>query len=90
MLKLSSVHFFLRKSTAASQPTLLAAADRCLARCPQDRLNATDSRDNLFAETAQANSRVKFGAPHWVDFGQEMEHSPDGKAYIVGHGARTA
>ena len=61
-----------------------------LARRSQDRLNATDSRDNLFAETAQANSRVKFGAPHWVDFGQEMEHSPDGKAYIVGHGARTA
>ena len=58
-----------------------------LACCSQDRLNATDSRDNLFAETAQANSRVKFGAPHWVDFGQEMEHSPDGKAYIVGHGA---
>ena len=22
-----------------------------------------------------------------VDFGQELEHSPDGKAYIVGHGA---
>jgi hypothetical protein len=23
--------------------------------------------------------QVKFGAPHWVDFGQELEHSPDGK-----------
>ena len=23
------------------------------------------------------------GAPHVVDFGQEMEHSPDGKAYLV-------
>ena len=22
-----------------------------------------------------------------MDFGQELEHSPDGKAYIVGHGA---
>jgi hypothetical protein len=30
---------------------------------------------------------VKFGAPHFVDFGQNLEHSPDGKAYLVGHGA---
>eukprot|EP01048_Picozoa_sp_COSAG05_P024379 COSAG05_NODE_5706_length_1111_cov_1.353755_2_plen_127_part_00 len=30
---------------------------------------------------------AQFGAPHWVDFGQELEHSPDGKAYLVGHGA---
>ena len=28
--------------------------------------------------------KVKFGAPHFVDFGQELEHSPDGKAYLVG------
>jgi hypothetical protein len=30
---------------------------------------------------------VKIGAPHFVDFGNNMEHSPDGKAYLVGHGA---
>lgn len=30
---------------------------------------------------------MKFGAPHFVDFGKNLEHSPDGKAYIVGHGA---
>ena len=30
---------------------------------------------------------MKFGAPHFVDFGKDMEHSPDGKAYLVGHGA---
>ena len=53
----------------------------------EERVVAKDSRDNLFGETAQDNSRVKFGAPHWVDFGQELEHSPDGKAYLVGHGA---
>ncbi|MCD6395206.1 MAG: hypothetical protein J7M40_17105 [Planctomycetes bacterium] len=31
--------------------------------------------------------KIKMGAPHFVDFGKNMEHSPDGKAYIVGHGA---
>jgi hypothetical protein len=33
--------------------------------------------------------KVKFGAPHVVDLGQELEHSPDGvkRAYMVGHGA---
>jgi hypothetical protein len=30
---------------------------------------------------------VKMGSPHFVDFGKNMEHSPDGKAYLVGHGA---
>jgi len=53
----------------------------------EPRVNATTGSDNLFGETAANNSKVKFGAPHWVDFGQEMEHSPDGKAYLVGHGA---
>lgn len=32
-------------------------------------------------------SPTKIGAPHFVDFGQELEHSPDGKAYLVAHGA---
>ena len=30
---------------------------------------------------------VKMGAPHFVDFGKNMEHSPDGKAYLLGMGA---
>jgi hypothetical protein len=30
---------------------------------------------------------LKIGAPHFVDFGKNMEHSPDGKAYLVAHGA---
>ena len=30
---------------------------------------------------------MKMGTPHFVDFGRNMEHSPDGKAYLVGHGA---
>ena len=33
------------------------------------------------------NAVVKFGAPHFVDFGRELQHSPDGMAYIVAHGA---
>ena len=53
----------------------------------EPRLEASSPSDNLFAETAEHNRKVKFGAPHFVDFGQELEHSPDGKAYIVGHGA---
>jgi hypothetical protein len=29
----------------------------------------------------------KLGVMHFVDFGRNMQHSPDGKAYLVGHGA---
>ena len=32
-------------------------------------------------------AKVKMGVPHVVDFGQNMQHSPDGKAYLVAHGA---
>ena len=38
----------------------------------------------LFGET---NAPVKIGSPHFVDFGKNMEHSPDGKAYLVANGA---
>ena len=41
----------------------------------------------LFGETGMWGHPVKLGAPHFVDFGKNMEHSPDGKAYLVGHGA---
>jgi hypothetical protein len=30
---------------------------------------------------------VKIGSPKFVDFGKNMEHSPDGKAYLVAYGA---
>ncbi len=30
---------------------------------------------------------VKIGSPHFVDFGKNLEYSPDGKAYLVAHGA---
>ena len=54
----------------------------------EPRPNASSATDNLFGESAAHNHKVKFGAPHFVDFGQELEHSPDGKAYIVAHGAQ--
>jgi hypothetical protein len=32
------------------------------------------------------NAPMKFGNAHFVDFGKNMEHSPDGYAYLIGHG----
>ena len=57
----------------------------------EPRVNMTSWSDNIFGEAAPDNhTKVKFGAPHVVDFGRELEHSPDGKLYIVGHGASSA
>ncbi|MBN1422347.1 MAG: hypothetical protein JXP34_26465 [Planctomycetes bacterium] len=41
----------------------------------------------LFPEPKEFMGPVKMGAPHVVDFGRNLEHSPDGKAYLVGMGA---
>lgn len=41
----------------------------------------------LFPEPARFMGSVKMGCPHFVDFGRNMEHSPDGKAYLLGMGA---
>ena len=41
----------------------------------------------LFGESGWDDSPVRMGAPHFVDFGRNMEHSPDGYAYLVGHGS---
>ena len=41
----------------------------------------------LFEEHALHGEPVKIGAPHFVDFGKNLEHSPDGKAYLVAQGA---
>ncbi len=41
----------------------------------------------LFPEPKEYLGPVKIGAPHFVDFGRNMEHSPDGKAYLLGMGA---
>ena len=41
----------------------------------------------LFPEPEKFLGPVKMGAPRFVDFGKNMEHSPDGKAYLLGMGA---
>ena len=41
----------------------------------------------LFNEPTKRNGSVKLGLPHFVDFGKNMEYSPDGKAYLVSQGA---
>jgi hypothetical protein len=41
----------------------------------------------LFGEQALQGEPVKIGAPHFVDFGRELQHAPGGRAYLVGHGA---
>ena len=41
----------------------------------------------LFPEPKKGYAAVKMGAPHFVDFGKNMEHSPDGKAYLIAMGA---
>lgn len=45
----------------------------------EPRVHMTSPTDNLFNETAKNNAKVKFGAPHIVDLGQELQYSPDGK-----------
>jgi hypothetical protein len=41
----------------------------------------------IFGESGMWNYPVKIGSPHFVDYGRELEHSPDGKAYLAAHGA---
>ena len=42
----------------------------------------------LFPEPITHHGPVKIGAPHFVDFGQNLKDSPDGKAYLLGMGAQ--
>jgi hypothetical protein len=47
-----------------------------------------DPLNNIFDEHTDYSARpIKIGAPHFVDFGKNMEYSPDGKAYLVAQGA---
>ncbi len=41
--------------------------------------------DSLLYQHYEDYPQRKIGTPHFVDFGRNMEHSPDGKAYLVGH-----
>jgi hypothetical protein len=46
----------------------------------------------LFPERGRTfgEAPIKFGAPNFVDFGQDMQHSPDGYAYLIAHGTASA
>ena len=41
----------------------------------------------IFGESGLGGYPVKIGSPHFVDFGKNMQFSPDGKAYLVAHGS---
>ena len=41
----------------------------------------------LFGENGLKGAPVKIGVPCFIDFGRNMEHSPDGKAYLVVQGS---
>jgi hypothetical protein len=43
--------------------------------------------DPIFGESTRYGTPVRLGAPRFVDFGKNMKFSPDGKAYLVGHGS---
>jgi hypothetical protein len=40
----------------------------------------------LFGENPDV-APVRIGAPHFVDFGRNMQYSPDGRAYLLAHGS---
>jgi hypothetical protein len=48
-----------------------------------------DDRNPVIPERGRpaGGAPIKLGTAKFVDFGQENEHSPDGLAYLVGHGA---
>ena len=66
-----------RSSASAGPPTTARPGRRRPAR----------RRSRCLASPRLKGEPVKIGAPHFVDFGKNMEHSPDGKAYLAGHGA---
>jgi hypothetical protein len=44
------------------------------------------NRIPLFPEPEYSMQPVKMPVPHFLDFGKNMEYSPDGKAYLISHG----
>jgi hypothetical protein len=52
-----------------------------------DGTNWTKRSGKLFPEAEYPD--IKIGEPHFVDFGPELKDSPDGKAYLVGFGAKS-
>ncbi len=54
---------------------------------PDSPLIPEPSRESLDLQEGKQGPFIKLGAPHFVDFGKNMEYSPDGNAYLVGHGS---
>jgi hypothetical protein len=57
-----------RSQASASQKTMAGLG-------PKQRLR---QRHKLFGESAKHGREVEIGSPHFVDFGRNMEYSPDG------------
>ena len=75
-----------RCTTGPGWALLLVSASRRIWARP-GRSRPTRPRNLYSARKGARNGpSVKIGAPHFVDFGKNMEHSPDGKAYLVCHG----
>ena len=54
------------------------------------RESPLDDEHPLFPENGRCSggAPIKLGTPHFIDLGRELEHSPDGYAYLAGHGTR--
>lgn len=44
----------------------------------------------LYDEPSVGEGPIKFGTPHFADCGENLEYSPDGYAYLCGHGTQSA
>jgi hypothetical protein len=54
---------------------------------PESPIFPEPKKNELDLKFGKNGPFIKMGAPHFVDFGKNMEHSPDGRAYLVGHGS---
>jgi len=82
---LKNTHYGLNWPVLGPTPGFYVSKD--LGRTWQDPPHTCEPGRTLFPEPSLLAGPVKIGAPHFVDFGKNMEHSPDGKAYLVGHGS---
>jgi hypothetical protein len=54
---------------------------------PNDPTAPLFAAPSLDGEGKPTGIPVRIGEPFFVDFGRNMEYSPDGKAYLIAHGA---
>ena len=53
-------------------------------------LHPINPTDNLFNQSSDKKQKIKYGALHFVDFGKNQQWSPDGYAYLIGHGSNSS